>query len=207
MNTEQREHFFQKHRLEALSDAVFAIVATLLVLDLKVPHDLESGMLGAALRSQSHEFFSFVMTFVIAAVFWTLQHHVFEALRDTGKSSLTLTFVMLGFVSLLPFTTSLIGAHHVDKLAFEIYFLNMCAIALTLMIKVEIAHAAGQLHEGSDATLLRFRLLRMTCVMLAAAIGVKFVSIQYATFFPIVVGGIFRTVQARLGIGKKTVSA
>jgi uncharacterized membrane protein len=186
---------FHKHRLEALSDAVFAIVMTLLVLDLKVPHGIPPGGLGLALSETGREFFSFAMTFAISAVFWTLQHRVFDAIKDTATESLVLTFLALGFVSLLPFTTSLIGQHIADKLAFELYFLNMFAIAACLTVKMEIAHARHRMHEGTDANQLRFRLYRMTTVMLAASVGAHFVSQHNIVFFPLVVGLLFRAMK------------
>lgn len=186
---------FHKHRLEALSDAVFAIVMTLLVLDLKVPHGVPAGGLAAALHETGREFFSFAMTFAISAIFWTLQHRVFDAIKDTATESLVLTFMVLGFVSLLPFSTSLIGQHVIDPLAYELYFLNMAAIAACLTIKMEVAHASGRMHEGTDANQLRFRLYRMTAVMLSAGIGARFVTQQHIVFFPFAVGLLFRAIK------------
>ena len=72
---------FTKNRIEALSDGVFAITMTLLVLDLKVPDATAPSLLGAAIRHGGHAWFSFLVTFCIASIFWTLQHRVFDLME------------------------------------------------------------------------------------------------------------------------------
>jgi len=188
---------YHKHRLEALSDAVFAVAMTLLVLELKVPHELSTGGLGAALQANGQLFFSFVLTFVIAAVFWTLQHRVFDAIKDARPESLVLTFAVLGLVSLLPFSTALAGEHAAERLSFELYFLNMFLIAAALTLKMELAHRRGAMHEGADTNELRFRLYRMSLVMLTAAIAARYLPQQKLWFPPIAVAVLFRLVKPR----------
>ena len=94
---------FSKHRIEALSDAIFAIVMTLLVLDLKVPETIGPGGLLHALAADRATWASFFLTFLLASVFWVLQHQVFDLLEAISHQTLIPTFVFLGFVTILPF--------------------------------------------------------------------------------------------------------
>jgi uncharacterized membrane protein len=96
---------YSKHRLEGLSDGVFAVAMTLLIFDLKVPTDTASGQLGAALAKDGASWVSFLVTFGLAAQFWSFQHRVFDRIEKLTVSSVALTFTFLCFVSLLPFTT------------------------------------------------------------------------------------------------------
>ena len=185
---------FHKHRLEALSDAVFAIVMTLLVLDLKAPVNLPRGQVAEVLLREHNAWFSFVMTFGIAAIFWTLQHHVFDVIKDTGQESLILTFVFLGTITLLPFTTSLIGQQNIEPLTFVLYFLNLFVAALALMLKMELANSRQRLVQGTDARMLRFRLYRVSFVMLMGALGAWFFP-RYFYVGPLVAILIARGVQ------------
>ena len=190
------ECMFHKHRLEALSDAVFAIVMTLLVLDLKAPVHLPPGELAGALLQDRNAWFSFAMTFCIAAIFWTLQHHVFDVIKDAGQESLVLTFVFLGAITLLPFTTSLIGQQSIERLTFMLYFLNLFLAAVALMLKMEVASVRGRLVEGVDTRMLRFRLYRVSFVMLAGALGARFLPLKFFYVGPLSAVLIARALQA-----------
>ena len=154
---------FLKHRVEALSDAVFAIAMTLLILDIKVPMGNEEP-LSAALGKESHAWVSFAVSFLLAAIFWMHQHRVFEAAAKWSKANLLLTFVFLGCVSTLPFSTSLWGHHLRDPLAIIIYFGNQCVLAFLLLVQVLVITA--QKHVNPDAPQsvaeLRFRLIGFT---------------------------------------------
>lgn len=68
---------FLKHRAEALSDGIFAIAMTLLVLDIKVPLGSDAP-LSTALGRESHAWISFAISFLLAGIFWMHQHRVFE---------------------------------------------------------------------------------------------------------------------------------
>jgi uncharacterized membrane protein len=163
---------YSKHRIEALSDGVFAIAMTLLILDLKVPVDVAPGQLDAALRANGHEWISFVVTFALAAIFWTFQHRVFDVLERMGRENLVLTFLFLGFVSVLPFSTSLWGHHIKEPLAFVLYFLNQFALAAVLTAKIEVARVKGHLKLGPETDSLRVRLYSMCAVMATGTLSV-----------------------------------
>jgi len=170
---------FSKHRVEALSDGVFAIAMTLLVLDLKVPLDAGPGQLGAALVHDVASWISFMVTFALAAQAWSLQHRVFDRMEKMTTGGLALTFLFLFFVSVLPFTTSVWGHHIRDPLAFVLYFTVQFAFALLLTLKLELARWKGYLKLGPETEQLRMRLYGMALIMAVGTPTVGYLPRRY----------------------------
>jgi uncharacterized membrane protein len=126
-----------KHRIEGLSDGLFAIVMTLLVLDLKVP-EIE-GRVGAhellhALGSNWRVFISFWITFCLAALFWLIQQRIFVVIRAVDRASLFFSLASMLFVSLLPFAASLFGRYSYNPTAMTLYFADQFGIALFIAL-------------------------------------------------------------------------
>jgi hypothetical protein len=94
-----------KGRLEAFSDGVFAIIITIMVLDLKVPHspDIE------ALRPMLPIFLSYVLSFVYVGIYWNNHHHLLHASERVTGGILWANLHLLFWLSLAPFTTEWIG--------------------------------------------------------------------------------------------------
>ena len=186
-----------KHRIEALSDGIFAIAMTLLILDIKVPIDTPAGGLGRAIAHGGHEWISFLVTFLIASTFWVAQHRVFDLLEEIRTESLVLTFVTLGFVTVLPFTTSMWGHHIAEPLAFTLYFLNQLGIALPLALKLELAMRRGQVRHTMASDVSRLRLWLMCGVMATGAVATRVLPVQYLTFALILPALAARVLRAR----------
>ncbi|MDL1878234.1 DUF1211 domain-containing protein, partial [Cytophagia bacterium CHB2] len=109
-----------KGRLEAFSDGVFAIIITLLVLELKVPAIAEehnSAALAGALLALLPKFMSWVMSFVIVAIFWVNHHRFFNLLKHADNGLLWLNSLFLMLLSFIPFPTALLGEYHRTPLA------------------------------------------------------------------------------------------
>ena len=174
---------FRKHRIEALSDAVIAIAMTLLVLDLKAPPAGVPGGLGHALLQDSHEWVSFVVSFGLASVFWSMQHRVFDQIEELDTVSLILSFAFLGLVTVLPFTTAVWGRHISDPIAHTVYFCNQFLIAATLLLKMERARVKGQLRPGIESESLRLRLMFMCLLMGSAMVATQLVQINHVWWF------------------------
>ncbi len=189
---------FSKHRVEALSDGVFAIVMTLLVLDLKVPDEAAKGHLGSALLHGSHEWVSFVITFAIASVFWVFQHKLFDLLSDIHQRALVPTFLFLGLVSVLPFSTSLFGHHIAERLAFIVYFANQFLISLALLLKFEVLRASGAVAVGPEASALRLRLTLLCAVLGSTMLGAAFLPLTSVWIVPVSAALLARIIRARL---------
>ena len=187
------EGMFSKHRLEALSDGIFAIVMTLLVLDLKVPEGVLPQHFASALAQQ---WVSFLITFTIAAIFWTMQHRVFALVDDIHQKTLIPTFIFLGFVSVLPFSTSLLGHRLREPMSFLVYYANQFLIATSLAVKMEVAMRQGAVTPSKESRLLRLRLYSMAGVMAAGAVGASFLPIQWIWVPPLVLGLLAKRFRA-----------
>ncbi len=117
----------QKNRLEAFSDGVLAIVITIMVLELKVPHSVEL----AALTSVLPVFLSYVLSFVYLGIYWNNHHHVFHSTKNVNGGILWANLHLLFWLSLVPFTPGWLGENHVTSAPTAIYgfVLLMAAIA------------------------------------------------------------------------------
>ncbi|MFC3108970.1 TMEM175 family protein [Undibacterium arcticum] len=139
-------------RIEAFSDAVFAIVVTLLVLELKVPslHDHGSvSELGHQLLDLLPKFLSWLISFIIVCKFWLNHHHVLGLARHANYSLVWLNAIFLMFQSFVPFPTALLGEYPTNPLAVCMFgavmafntllFIAMHAYILRHLIKPELA--------------------------------------------------------------------
>jgi len=170
---------FSKQRLEALSDCIFSIAMTLLVLDLKVPTDVPTGQLGHALLQQSSTWISFVITFILAARYWTLQHRLLNLIENIQARTVTTSFIFLFLITLLPFSTSLWGHHLTVRLAFFLYILNQVLIGIVVLIEVHLARRENNIRRGEALWMLTGRLYVMVGSLLVALIAAWFLSTQY----------------------------
>ena len=100
----------EKSRLEAFSDGVFAIVITLLILDIRFP-DVDYSQFGATLVSLLPRILAYVMSFIIIGVYWVTHHNSMHAMRKTDRSFLWLNILLLLCISFIPFPTSLLGRY------------------------------------------------------------------------------------------------
>jgi uncharacterized membrane protein len=176
---------YSKHRIEGLSDAIFAIVMTLLVLELKVPTDVVPGHLWDALRGGGESWLAFFITFFIAARYWMLQHNVFKLTQEFTHHAVILTFVFLGLVTILPFSSSLVGRHASEPLAFVFYCINQSGIGLALIAKLEFLRIRDHIPKSTEMRHLRVRLYTLTGTMAAAALCARLFPIRYMLFVPV----------------------
>jgi uncharacterized membrane protein len=126
-------------RVEAFSDGVFAIVVTLLVLDLKVPtvHDRGSaGELGRQLIDLVPKFFSWLISFMIVCKFWLNHHHLLSFARHATYGMVWLNSIFLMLQSFIPFPTALMGEYPMNSLAVTLFGVVM-AINTLLFIALQ----------------------------------------------------------------------
>jgi uncharacterized membrane protein len=161
--------FLSKGRLEALSDGIFAIVMTLLVLDLRVPdlprHAAQYELLGK-LRELAPQFFSFTTTFVLAGVFWLFHHMSFHNIRHVTRALVWINVGFLMFVSLLPFSTAMLGRFQSLPAAVMIYFGNQFVLAAFLKLQWLYVKRADLLQENADVDLQHRLSSRLTLMLL-----------------------------------------
>lgn len=135
-----------KNRLEAFSDAVIAIIMTIMVLELKIPHgtDLE------AIRPLLPVFLSYVLSFIYLGIYWNNHHHMLQVTRKVNGSILWANMHLLFWLSLIPFTTGWMGENHFAALPTALYgvVLLCSAIAYSILQGLIVRH-----HRGHDNTL------------------------------------------------------
>lgn len=137
-----------KGRLEAFSDGVFAIIVTLLVLEVHVPH-LEAHHTWEdtlwALIFLLPQIFSFVVSFIYVSIYWVNHHQFFLRLSHTDLPLLWLNNLLLLFLAFVPFPTALIGDYPDDVVAVVFYGMAMLAPALCYALMWRYAAARGTL--------------------------------------------------------------
>ena len=124
-------------RLEAFSDGVLAIIITIMVLELRVPHAVEL----AALKPVLPVLLSYVLSFIYVGIYWNNHHHLFQATEQISGGILWANLHLLFWLSLFPFTTAWIGESHVAAIPTAIYgfVLLMAAIAYYVLERTIIA--------------------------------------------------------------------
>jgi uncharacterized membrane protein len=136
-----------KGRLEAFSDGVIAIIITIMVLELKVPH----GATWDTLLPLAPVMLSYVLSFVYVGIYWNNHHHMMHAVSKVNGSVLWANLHLLFWLSLIPFVTGWMGENHFSAIPAAIYgvVLTMSALAYMLLEKVLI-----RLHGANSALAL-----------------------------------------------------
>jgi uncharacterized membrane protein len=157
-------------RLEAFSDGVFAIVITLLILDIKVPDPAENhGQLGSALLHQWPQYVAYLVSFLIVGIIWLNHHATFNLLRRADHGVQVLNLLLLLPVTVLPWPTSLLadyareGTAGDQRLAVLVYGATSSAMAVTFNILWRYLLRHRELHKPHVSTeLLAVRNRRYT---------------------------------------------
>jgi uncharacterized membrane protein len=126
-----------KQRLEAFSDGVIAIIITIMVLELKIPHDASFD----ALAPLVPVFLCYVLSFVYVGIYWNNHHHMLHAATKVSGGVLWANLHLLFWLSLMPFATGWMGENHFAALpsAFYGFVLLMAAFAYVILQQVIIA--------------------------------------------------------------------
>jgi len=128
----------EKSRLEAFSDGVFAIVITLLILDIRFP-EVDYSHFWETLSSLVPRILAYVMSFIIIGVYWVTHHNSMHAIKKTDRSFLWLNILLLLCVSFIPFPTSLLGRYPFQAGPIIIYGLTLItcnAVGVTMVFYV-----------------------------------------------------------------------
>jgi uncharacterized membrane protein len=165
-------------RLEAFSDGVIAIIITIMVLELKVPH----GESLDALRPLLPVFLSYVLSFLYVGIYWNNHHHMLHAAKQVGAAVLWANLHLLFWLSLLPFVTGWMGENHFGPLPTAMYgcVLLMAGVAYWVLARSLIAAegagsllgtAVGKDHKGT-----------LSVLAYAAAIPLAFIDPRISQF-------------------------
>ena len=161
-----------KGRLEAFSDGVIAIIITIMVLELKVPHEADL----AALRPLLPTFLCYLLSFVFVGIYWNNHHHMIHAVREVDGAILWANLHLLFWLSLIPFVTGWMGQNSREPMPMALYgaVLLMAGIAYFILARRLVRR------HGDDSPLARAigndRKGRLSITLYAAAIPLAFVS-------------------------------
>ena len=136
-----------KGRLEAFSDGVLAIIITIMVLELKVPHEPTLHALVGLLPV----FLSYVLSFIYVGIYWNNHHHLFQAVAHVKGGVLWANLHLLFWLSLLPFVTRWMGENHFEPVPVAMYgaVLLLAAFAYYLLVRSLLAC------HGADSALAK----------------------------------------------------
>ena len=150
-----------KNRLEAFSDGVIAIIITIMVLELKVPHSPDF----RALLPLWPVFMSYVLSFIYVGIYWNNHHHMLHAVKEVSGGTLWANLHLLFWLSLIPFVTAWMGENHFETGPTAAYgfVLFMCAAAYSLLVRglvrnhdknTTLAEAVGDDRKGKISMVL-----------------------------------------------------
>jgi uncharacterized membrane protein len=161
-------------RLAALSDGLFAIAMTLLVLDLRVPASAlirSEGALWNALVALSPHLIPYLMSFLTLGIFWVAQQ---TQLSQFKRSNRDLAWIHLGFllsVSLIPFSTGLLAAFLTFRIALIVYWANILLLGFWLYVGWRYAARAGLLRDEAIGEVSRATERRILIAQALYALG------------------------------------
>jgi uncharacterized membrane protein len=185
-----------KNRIEALTDGVFAVVMTLLVLDISVPQmssdHIAAG--GAAIGPELlkrlldlwPKILSFGISFIILAIYWMAHHRQFHYIKHSDRTLLWINIIFLMATCLLPFSTSLLGEYREQQISIFVYGINSIIIALLLCVQwwYATSHHGRLVDKNLDPIIKTTSLRRLVfgIIVYLIAIGISSAYIHLSIF-------------------------
>lgn len=177
-----------KGRFEAFSDGVIAIIITIMVLELQVPH----GDQLSSLKPLVPKFLSYILSFVYLGIYWNNHHHMLHAVKEVDGKSLWANLLLLFWLSLVPFVTAWMGENHFTKWPVVAYgfVLLMSAISYTFLSRTlihnhgkneKLARAFGKDEKGKLSMLLY--ILGIIAAFFNEAVSLSFYAIVAVIWF------------------------
>ena len=173
----KRVRGFEKNRLEALADGIFAVALTLLVLDIKLPEKAVFGSndeLWRRLIDLERHFAIYVISFVVIGMYWISHHIQFHFIRYTDRRLIWINLLYLLLISFVPFTTDLVGDHEDLILPVEIYGVTLLALSGFSFLHLDYLgrHSYLTSHEFTPevAGLIKRRVLMFTIIPLTSMV-------------------------------------
>src|SRR5205085_3736202 len=131
----------QSNRLEAFSDGVLAIIITIMVLELRVPHGSDL----ATLRPLLPVFLTYVLSFIYLGIYWNNHHHLLKTCKTTSAGIMWANLHLLFWLSLFPFVTGWMGENHFQSIPSALYgaVLLLAAIAYYILQTLIVTEAGA----------------------------------------------------------------
>ena len=195
-----------RDRIVNLSDGVFAIAITLLVLDIRVPdipENMVSSQLPGALLSLWPKYLGYILSFIGISAFWVIHHGIFQPIRTYDRNLLYLNLLFLMVVAFVPFPTSLLGEYGDRQLPVAIYAATL-AVGRLLLTAIHWYSTKNDrlLDEPQDPATVRFFLIRGLTIpaIFLLSIVISFFSVSVAIWMWLVmlaVDGLVRRRRSR----------
>lgn len=178
-------------RIEAFSDAVFAIVVTIMVLEIRIPDDLAFGSDRIALMKFGALLATYALSFVVVAIFWGNHHYLIFTLPKADRATLWLNNNALLWITLIPIVARFLGAHPTSPRAASAY--AFVVMACTLSFSLLRQHAARISDNEFHRTLHRRVIRRIwpAVAIYALAIPLAFVDVRLAWLCLVVLPAMF----------------
>ena len=168
--------YLSKHRLEALTDGIFAVAMTLLVIELKIPETTEIRTvehLNASLWHLLPKFIAWLISFFVLAIFWVSHHRLFHFVRVVDSKLTWMTMVYLACVSLMPFSSALTGEYGGALVSQILYSINMALLGIMALLKSRYVYR----HPALCGTPMPLALFKGARLRTAGLIAVALVAI------------------------------
>ena len=193
-------------RIEAFSDAVFAIVMTILVLDLKIPN-ISSQVTDAQMANQLLEvlpnFLCFGLSFLILAIFWVNHHQFFHTLRVTDRALLWYNNNLLFWLCCIPFPTAFIGEGYLRILPVTAYGFVLFMSSFSFNLLARHAHKKGLIEESIPDTYMKVALRRGMAGPLMYFASMVFAPVSvYISLGIFVIGPVFYFIPQKIIFGE-----
>src|SRR6186997_332288 len=174
-----------KTRLEAFSDAVIAIIMTIMVLELKVPHSTD----WTALQEAWPVFVSYLFSFIMLGIYWGNHHHLVHTIKEVRGGILWANLHLLFWLSLIPFATAWMGENHFANSTVAAYALlaDLCGIAYYILLMV-IKDCNRDNTALLEVLRKQSRKGTLSCIIYTAAIGLSFINSLLAGILILLVG-------------------
>jgi uncharacterized membrane protein len=167
-------------RIVAFSDGVFAIAITLLVLGLSVPEHIHGHDLTEVLWNQRQDLFAYALSFAVIGRFWIIHHRFFSEVTGFDGRLLGLNLFYLGWIVLIPFSSSVLGDHGADSAAVILYAANLAGVVLVGLLLFGDARRAGLAVPETEETAEFRRRALIIAVVFLASIPIALVSVALA---------------------------
>jgi uncharacterized membrane protein len=191
------DHQLTPRRIEAFSDGVFGLVATLLVLDLKLPDAFSNMTNKLAISILLHllpQFLSFAQSFFIVCIFWISHHQFFLSLKKADRKLLWLNNILLFWLCFIPFPTAFLGRYPTNQVAVIVYGSALFLATSSLSLMRYYAFFGSDIHDEHISQIERQKALRLGllgCILFAVSIIAAFISVYISLAIFVIVPWIY----------------
>ena len=175
-----------KTRLEAFSDGVIAIIITIMVLEIKVPHGGEWSSLKPLLPIVG----SYVLSFIFVGIYWGNHHHMLHTVKDISSGIIWANLHLLFWLSLVPFVTAWMGENHMEPntVASYAFVLLMCGVAYTILqIAIEKINPFSDNMKNAFKKMQGKGIFSVACYLAAIPLAYVHTAISAALFFMVAI--------------------